>query len=407
MLKRAFSIISLLIVASLALAACGLGGTPAPAVETIRVYSSLPMTGSSAGQITTVINAINMALDQQTTDRTICDGKFKIDYQPLDDATAAAGAWDAAKEQENANKAVADPDAMVYIGTFNSGAAAVSIPILNAAGMAMISPANTYTGLTKPAEVGEPDKFYPTGKRNYMRVVTADDIQGAVGAKWLASLGAKTVYILDDTQVYGKGLADVFEKSAAGAGLEVLGRDGIDSKAADYKALAAKIASTNPDGIYFGGITQANAGQLLKDIRGAGITAVFMGADGIREQAFVDAAGADVADGVYATVAGTPRESLPEKGQKFYEDYKAKFNGEPESYAIYGYEAASVVITALKSVCQKDRAAILNAMIGTRNFGGVLGTWSFDANGDTSLSDMVGNVVENGAWKETGLLQFP
>jgi branched-chain amino acid transport system substrate-binding protein len=406
MLKRSFSVFSLLMVASLALAACtGGGATTGP--ETIRVYSSLPMTGSSAGQITTVINAINMALDQQTTDRTICDGKFKIDYVPLDDATAAAGSWDATKEAENANKAVADADAMVYIGTFNSGAAKVSIPILNVANLAMISPANTNVGLTKPFNPGEPEVYYPNGKRTYMRVVTADDVQGLVGAKWMASLGAKTVYILDDTQVYGKGLADVFENSAAGAGLTVLGRDGIDGKAADYKALAAKIAGTNPDGIYFGGITQANAGQLLKDIRGAGITSIFMGADGIKEQAFIDAAGADVAEGVYVTAAGTPEEDLPEKGKKFYTDYQAKFNGKPEVYAIYGYESASVTIAALKAVCKKDRVAILDAMIGTKDFSGVLGTWSFDANGDTSLSDMIGAKITNGDFESVGLLQFP
>jgi len=407
MLKRTFSVISLLIVASLMLAACVPGGTTSTGPETIRIYSSLPMTGSSAGQITTVINAINLALDQQITDRTICDGKFKIDYVPLDDATAAAGQWDATKEAENANRAVADPEALVYIGTFNSGAAKVSIPILNAANLAMISPANTNVGLTKAFNPGEPEVYYPNGKRNYMRVVTADDVQGLVGAKWMASLGAKTVYILDDTQVYGKGLADVFEKSAAGAGLTVLGRDGIDGKAADYKALAAKVAGTSPDGIYFGGITQQNAGQLLKDIRGAGITAIFMGADGIKEEAFIDAAGADVAEGVYVTAAGTPQEDLPEKGKKFYTDYEAKFNGKPEVYAIYGYEAASVAIAALSSVCKKDRVAVLDAMIGTKNFSGVLGTWSFDAGGDTSLSDMIGARITSGAFEDVGLLQFP
>ena len=413
-MKR-ISVLSLLLVASLLLAACpppqaaapAAGGSSAPAagaVETIHMYSSLPLTGSSAGQNITVVNAINLALEQGTKDGVICDGKFKIEYNSLDDATAAAGKWDAAKEQENANKAVADPDAMVYIGTFNSGAARVSIPILNQAALAMISPANTAIDLTKGADTA---KYYPTGKRNYMRVVAADDFQGAFGAKWANKMGAKNVYILDDTEVYGKGVADQFQKNAEEIGIKVAGRDGIDGKAADYKALATKIAGTNPDMIYLGGITQNNAGQLLKDIRAAGIKAPFMGPDGILEKAFIDAAGADVAEGAYATIAGAPFDKLPEKGKKFYTDYQAKYNGKPEAYAIYGYEAASVAIATLAKVCKKDRAAVTDAMFTTKDFEGALGKWSFDANGDTTLISMVGNQVVKGEWTEVPADQLP
>jgi branched-chain amino acid transport system substrate-binding protein len=385
------------------------GVSQAQEPEVMRFYSSLPLTGSSAAQNITVVNAINMAIEQKTKGGLICDGKFKVDYVSLDDATAAKGQWDEAKEQENANKAVADPDAMAYLGTFNSGAAKISIPILNQAKppLGMISPANTNVGLTKLFNPGEPEVYYPTGERNYMRVVTADDIQGSVGAKWAKSLGAKNVYILDDQQVYGKGLADVFENTAKEIGLNVLGRDGIDGKAADYKALAAKIKATNPQLIYYGGITQNNAGQLLKDLRAAGIKALFMGADGILEKAFVEAAGADVANGALATIAGTPRNRLPAAGRKFYTDYQAKYKSAPEAYAIYGYEAASVILNAFSKVCAKDRQAILDAMIGTKNFKGVLGTWSFTPTGDTTLSDMLGNRIVRGEWKETGLLKFP
>jgi branched-chain amino acid transport system substrate-binding protein len=123
------------------------GAAQAADAEVIRIYSSLPLTGSSAAQTTTVVNAINLAIEQKTKGGLVCDGKFKIDFKSLDDATAAKGQWDEAKEQENANIAVSDPDTMVYIGTFNSGAAKISIPILNKAGLAMISPANTNVGL--------------------------------------------------------------------------------------------------------------------------------------------------------------------------------------------------------------------------------------------------------------------
>ncbi|MBL8058091.1 MAG: branched-chain amino acid ABC transporter substrate-binding protein [Anaerolineales bacterium] len=397
-MKRTSYVLSAVIIASLILAACAPAATQAPAgPETVKIYSSLPLTGSSAGQTTTIVNAINLALEQQTQGGLVCNGAIKIEYESLDDATAAAGKWDAAKEQENANKAVADPNTVVYIGTFNSGAARVSIPILNQAGIVMISPANTADDLTAGADTA---KYYPNGTRNYTRVVARDEFQGAFAAKWAAKLGAKNVYILDDTEIYGKGVADQFEKNTAANGLTVVGRDGIDGKAADYKALATKIAGTNPDLIYYGGITQNNAGQLLKDIRAAGITAMFMGPDGILESAFIEAAGADIAEGVYGTVAGSPRAKLPEAGQKFYTDYKAKFNSEPEAYAIYGFESASVAIKAISTVCKKDKAAILQAVFTTKDFNGALGTWSFDANGDTNLYAMLGNVVKSGKWEE-------
>lgn len=395
--RTSYALFSAATAAALVLAACAPAAAPAADVTTVHIYSSLPLTGSSAGQTTTIVNAINLALEQQTNGGLVCDGKVKIEYTSLDDATAAAGKWDEAKEQENANKAVADAATMVYIGTFNSGAARISIPILNQAGIVMISPANTADDLTAGADTA---KYYPNGTRNYTRVVARDEFQGAFAAKWAAKLGAKNVYILDDTEIYGKGVADQFEKNAAGNGLTVVGRDGIDGKASDYKALATKIAGTSPDLIYFGGITQNNAGQLLKDIRAAGITAMFMGPDGILESAFIEAAGADVAEGVYGTIAGSPRAKLPEAGQKFYTDYNAKFQSEPEAYAIYGFEAASVAIKAISTVCKADRAAILNAVYTTKNFNGVLGTWSFDANGDTDLYAMLGNVVKDGKWAE-------
>ena len=149
---------------------------------TIKIVSSLPRTGSSKAQSDTVVNAINQRLKQDNSQA--CNGQFKITYEDMDDATAAAGKWDPTQEANNANKAAADADVMVYIGTFNSGAAKVSIPILNQAGLVMISPANTYPGLTKPGkgEAGEPEKYYPNGKRNYTRVVPADDLQGAAAA---------------------------------------------------------------------------------------------------------------------------------------------------------------------------------------------------------------------------------
>jgi branched-chain amino acid transport system substrate-binding protein len=367
--------------------------------ETIRIFSSLPRQGQSKSQTDAVVNSIKMRFEEDKYQ--ICNGQFKIDYQDLDDATAAKGSWDEATETANANKAVSDPDAMIYIGTFNSGAAKLSIPILGQANMVMISPANTYTGLTKPGkgDAGEPDKYYPSGKRNYTRVVTADDVQGDAAAKWAQKLGVKSVYILDDQQVYGKGVADVFEKTANQVGIKVLGHQGIDPKAQNYTSLMTAIKDTNPDLVYFGGIVDNNAGQILKDMRAVGMPAdkvKFMGPDGIDTQTFIDAAGPDIAEGSYTTIAGLSADKLGPKGQEYYKKYKEKYSIDAESYGIYGYEAANVALAALNKACKKDRAAILEAVFATKDFEGVLGKWSFDANGDTTLADIQGHIVKDG-----------
>ena len=438
--KRLLALLSVLVLASMMLAACG-GGAPAateapaeepamteapaeepamteaPAAEavTLKVVSSLPMTGSSLTQTQTIVNAMQLRLEQ--ANYSACGGNVTLEYEAWDDASAALGKWDPAVETENANKAAADPAIIAYLGTFNSGAAKLSIPILNAAGpLVMISPANTNPGLTKADKdlPGVTDSYYPTGARSYARVVAADDIQGKVAANFVKSLGATTVYILDDQELYGKGIADVFEATANEIGLTVVGHEGIDPKAADYKALMTKISTSNnggaPDAIYVGMVVDNNASQLLKDkvaIMGDNETVKFVGPDGIQTQAFIDGAGADVAAGVYASVAGVPFEELPEAGKQFKADYEAKFGPLTEPYAVYGYETMNVALRAIEDVCAaggdpSDRAAINAAVFAIQNFDGALGTWSFDANGDTSLTDMTFYQVKDGAYAPVG-----
>jgi branched-chain amino acid transport system substrate-binding protein len=443
-MKRLFVLLSLLVVASMALAACGGGAaatqapatsapatsapaTSAPATSapstsgggTLKIVSSLPMTGASLTQTQTIVNAEQLRLAQ--ANNQACGGKYTLSYEAWDDASAALGKWDPAVETENGNKAAADKSVIAYLGTFNSGAAALSIPILNQAGpLVMISPANTYAGLTKPGkgEQGEPDKFYPSGTRNYTRVVAADDVQGAVDAKYMHDkLGVNNVYILDDQELYGKGVADVFESTAKELGMNVLGHEGIDPKAADYKALMTKISTSNggnpPDGIFVGMVVDNNASQLLKDkvaIMGDNNTVKYMGPDGVQTQAFIDGAGADVAEGAYASVAGLAPENYTDAGKKFLSDYEAKYGKLTEPYAIYGYEAMNVLLKAIEDVCASggdptDRAAVTKAVFAIKDFDGVLGKWSFDENGDTTLTSMTVYQVQGGAYKAVDTVQ--
>ena len=271
----------------------------------------------------------------------------------------------------------------------------------------MVSPANTYPGLTKPGkgEADEPDKYYPDGCKsghNYYRVVPADDLQGKVGADWAKELGATKVYVLDDTEIYGKGVADVFDASAKANGMTVLGHDQAPGKATDYKALAAKIKAAGPDLVYYGGITQNNAGQLWKDLREAMPDVKLMGPDGIYEDAFIKAAGS-AAEGTYLTFGGTTADQYTGDAAKFRDEYKAKYGADPEVYAIYGYEAMNVTLDAMDRAIKAGaadpaaiRAGILTQLAATKDFNGVLGKWSFDANGDTSNTLFSGSTVTGG-----------
>jgi branched-chain amino acid transport system substrate-binding protein len=373
---------------------------------TIEIWSSLPRQGSNKAQTDTVVNAINMAIEEKGGKV----GGYTIEYSDKDDSTAATGQWDEATEIKNANDAVANDAVVAYIGTFNSGAAKLSIPILCKAGIVMVSPANTYPGLTKAGkgEANEPDVYYPDGcTRNYTRVVPADDLQGRAGALWASQLGVTKAYVLDDTQLYGKGIADVFASEAPGFGIEVLGRDGIDGKATDYKALAEKIKAASPELVYYGGITQNNAGQLWRDLRDAlGPDVKLMGPDGIFEGEWLEAAG-EAAEGSYITFGGVPPDQLTGKGADWLASYTEKFPDNPaEAYTAYGYEAANVVLAAIERAAATNpadndalRAAILKEVFATADYDGVLGTWSFNAEGDTSLTEMSGNVVTGGEFK--------
>ena len=376
------------------------GGGDSGGGESIKIVSDLPLQGANRAQTTTMVNAIKLAIGQR-------DGEvagLKIDYESLDDATAQAGQWDPAKCAENAQKAAQDEAVVGWIGPFNSGCAATQIPTLNEAGLAMVSPANTYIGLTKPGgEPDEPDKYYPTGERNYARVIVADDKQGQAGAALLVEEDVESVYILDDKETYGKGLADQFQKAAEGEGIEVLGREGIDGSASNYRSLMNKVAQAEPDAVYFGGIIENNAAQLIKDKVGAGMPndeVLFVGPDGIFVDELLGQAG-DAANGIYVTFGGLPESELSAEGQEFVETYESKYDDEIQPYTAYAYEAANVMLDAIERAADEaggvpERQAVIDEVFATEDFEGVLGTWSFDDEGDTSLTELSVQTVDGG-----------
>jgi len=377
------------------------GGGGGGGGQTVKIVSDLPRQGANRAQTTTMVNAIEMAIEERGGKA----GDVSIEYESLDDATAQAGQWDEAKCAENAQTAAQDEEIVGWIGPFNSGCAAVQIPILNEAGLGMISPANTYIGLTKPGgEPDEPEQYYPTGERNYARVIVADDEQGQAGALLMEEEGVESVYILDDKETYGKGLADQVQKSAEELGIQVIGREGVDTTAANFRSVMNKIAQEDPDAIYFGGIIENNAAQLIKDKVGAGMSnddVLFIGPDGI----FVDtllSQGGEATEGAYVTFGGLPESELSDEGQQFVQEYESRYDDDVQPYTAYAYEAANVMLDAIERASgegEVTREAVLQQIFATEDYHGVLGTWSFDEDGDTTLTELSVQRVENGEFE--------
>lgn len=384
-----------LMVAALAFVAVGCGGDDeeaAPAEEapaeaegtTVKVVSSLPMQGSDRVQTTEMVEAIKFVLEQNNNQA----GPHTIEFEAFDDATAAKGAWDEAKCAENARTFAGDTSIVAVIGTYNSGCAAIEIPILNEAGVAMVSPANTYTGLTKSGpgtEPGEPDKYFPTGERNYTRVVASDDNQGKIGASYMKdTLGVTKVFILDDKELYGKGVADSFESSATDIGLEVAGHEGWDKDAPNYRALMTKIKASGADGIYIGGISTNNGGQLVKDkvaIVGDNEGVKLLVSDGFVITSLFEEAGEGNLEGAFGTAPTTPPENLTGEGKQFADDLAAKLGVENLNvYTIYAAAAAQVTVDAIGR-SDGSREDVIAKLFET-NVDSVVGTMSFNAEGD-------------------------
>jgi branched-chain amino acid transport system substrate-binding protein len=371
--------------------------------EEVKIVSSLPRTGSASSQTTSIVNGIKLALkeiDNKVLGQTII-------YEDWDDASPEKGSWDPAVEATNAERAIKDKNILAYIGTYNSGAAKIAMPKLNQAGLLMISPAASWPGLTKSGlgEVNEPAIYRPSGRVTFFRVVPADDIQGYVAAKWANEMKLQKVFILHDRELYGKGIAEMFKKSSKEFNLEIVGFEGIDSKATNYKSLVTKIRQKSPDLIYFGGTTQTNAGQIAKDIVQSGLPSKMMFPDGCFENAFISSAGKEVLEGrTFITFGGLPAKELTGKGKDFFEAYKNTYKIEPEAYAAYGYEATKVLIQAIRLAGQVNRESVIRAMSEIRDFDGALGKWSFDQNGDTTSKTMSGNTVKNGAFEFVKIL---
>jgi len=358
--------------------------------NTVDIYSSLPLQGASTAQTDPLVNGIKLALSQAGGKA----GSFTVNYQSLDDSTAAAGKWDPGQTAANARKVAADPKAVYYMGEFNSGASEVSIPILNQAGIPQVSPANTYVGLTTnlPGSApGEPQKYYPTGKRNYLRIVPIDSIQAAADLIAMKDAGCTKVAVANDKEAYGQGLATLLGLEKGFYGVTITSNTGIDPTSPNFRSYASTIQGQGADCFFFAGIVSNGAVQITKDVHAALPKAKIFGGDGVCTSSYTSQKAGGVPAAIdplmQCTVATQDLAAYP-GGKDFLAAYKAKYgNANPDPYAIYGFEAMKLGLDTIAKLGAKgnDKSAVLAALFATTSRSSVLGTYGFDKNGDTTL----------------------
>jgi branched-chain amino acid transport system substrate-binding protein len=365
-------------------------GTASSSSKTVDIYSSLPLQGSSNAQTIPMVNGIKLALAQAGGKA----GPWTVNYSSLDDSTAAAGKWDPTQTGANARKAASDPKAVYYIGEFNSGASEVSIPILNQAGLPQVSPANTYVGLTTnlPGSApGEPAKYYPTGTRTYLRIVPIDSIQAAADLIAMKQAGCTKIAVANDKEAYGQGLATLLGLEKGFYGDTIVSNTGIDPTQPNFRSYASTIKGQGADCFFFAGIVSNGAVQITKDVHNALPSAKIFGADGVCTSSYTSAKAGGVPAAIdpfmQCTVATQNLIAYP-GGKAFLAAYKAKYgSANPDPYAIYGYEVMKLGLDTIASLGPNgnSKSAVLKALFAIKARHSVLGTYGFDANGDTTL----------------------
>ena len=424
--KRSALVIFGLLVAVLALVASGCGGSddggevtalPTSSCTGIEyegdgepdllIASDLPMQGPSSVQTSQMVAAIRQVLVNADWKA----GDYNIGYQACDDSTAQAANYDTGKCSQNGNAYAVNDSLVTVIGTYNSPCAAIIIPLINRAkggtqgtpnpeAIPMISPANTWPCLTVNlaggCETNGTDKYYPTGTRNYLRVAPSDDYQGAFIAEFAKEQGVTKAYILNDKESYGLGVAGTTRKAMESVGIEIVGDEAWNPKASSYEALMQKIEGSGADAIFLGGLISENGGQVIKDkvaVLGPNDGNVkLFGPDGFASQATIDESGG-AAKGAFLSNAGVPIDAITgAAAEEFVNQLKeGELAGKPiEPYAVYAGQAAEVVMDAIEA-SDGTRASILEQMFATEVTDGMIGSFTFNENGDPE--DASGAVV--------------
>lgn len=352
---------------------------------TLTVYSSLPLQGPDAADAQTIVNGEKLALSE-AGGRV---GEFTVKYVSLDDSTADSNGWDVRQSAKNARTAAQDRTTIAYLGDFDAGATAITLPTLNEAGILQISPATTLVGLTRAegADKGEPDKYYPSGKRTFGRVIQADNVQVAAQVQLQQAAGCTRTYLLHDSAAYGKSLTDLLSLVGPRAGLKVSGDDGIDPDAQDYASVVDDVTKAGADCLFFGATHEPAAVRLFTQLHTALPMLKLFAPNGLASTQLATDLRPAVARMLQLTSPRLAARLLPPAGRDLVRRYRARYGTDPGTYGMYGYEAMKATLLAIARAGDKgnDKQAVIDAFFAIRDQASPLGEYSIDPDGDTTL----------------------
>ena len=360
--------------------------------KTLTIYASATLRGASRVSGAAVVDGARLALAQIGGHV----GDYRIALKVLDDATVQRGGWDPGQTTLNARVAVLDPTTIGYVGEVNSGASAISIPPLNRAGIPQVSPTSTALGLTSGgpgAFPGEPQKYYPTGVRTFARVVPNDSVQAMAQVRLQQTMGCRTTYVLDDGEVDGAAAARTFEVAAVRDGIKLAGIQAFPRNATNYKPLALSVAQTHPDCVLISADTESGAVPLTEQLAATMPNVQLFGSAGLAETTYADPSQGGlplwVDPRVMITAPTLGPAQYPAGARTFATAYERRF-GQVEPDSIFGYEAMSLLLNAVERATDGGtqpavRSEVRTALFDTRDRHSVLGTYSIDHNGDTTL----------------------
>jgi branched-chain amino acid transport system substrate-binding protein len=347
--------------------------------KAVTIGIDLPLTGADAQSALKIKEGAIMAIDEANAKGGAAG--YHLNVLVLDDGTATAGQYDPAQAATNARKFVADDTVVAAIGPQMSGSGKAMAPILSQGDLATITPSSTNPDITSAKFASQ---YRPAGKAIYFRTVTTDAFQGPNMANYYAdTIKVKSVYVLDDSGAYGVGIADTFQAQAQKRGLNVLGRDQLNPKEADYTTVLTKIKQLNPDSLYYGGVAQAGV-KLVKQCYDIVPNIVKGGGDGMYGPEILKGAGFPACAGWYATIAAPHMLGDPTMAA-WTDQFRKKFDEAPEDYSITAYDAATVIIDAITRVAASgkpvNRDNVRDAIQSTK-LKTLQGEVAFDENGD-------------------------
>jgi branched-chain amino acid transport system substrate-binding protein len=381
-----------------AVAGCGSGGSSRDTAirgTTLTIYSSLPLHGDAGASGQDVVLGEKLAL----ADAQGRVGPYTVKYTSLDDTNPKTGRWDPGVIAGNSRTAAQDRTTIAYLGELDPGSSAISIPVTNEINVLQVSPGDTFGGLTgsEDSSRGEPEKYYPTGERTFGRIVPSDEVQAAVLVRWMRDEGVRRVFLLTDTELSGPSLARRVQRMAGDHGLTVAGSLSVTPKAdADAKAVQ-KVQAAHPDAVLYAGLGNAATAAMLDDIAGAAPQVRFFATSGVAASDMATRLRA-AAPRTYVVSPALALAALPLAGRRFARAFQSRYGRPPGPYAVLGYEAMSVVLDAMAAAGKRANhpQAVIRAFFQIRDRRSVLGTYSIDREGDTTLRRFGGYRVRRG-----------